>query len=134
MNIPVESIIVKFKFRKDLGDIESLKDSIAQHGLLNPIIINKKHELICGYRRLECVRELGWASVEVRILDVPDRISMINICLTENTDRKDFTVDEIIDVNKIQKKILNPNIFVKIWLSIKRFFSRFIPGQKNITK
>jgi hypothetical protein len=28
------------KFRKDLGDLTSLKESIMKHGLIHPIIIN----------------------------------------------------------------------------------------------
>lgn len=131
MNIQIDSIVVRFKFRKDLGDIDSLKESINTYGLLNPIVINKKYELICGHRRLQCIKELGWTCVDVRILDISDRLTMINVGLEENANRKDFTVDEIINVNKVQKSIKNPNIFVKFFRWIGNIF-RNIFNPKSI--
>ena len=46
----IHDIIIKHRIRKDLGDLSSLKQSIEKYGLLHPIIINKKNELISGER------------------------------------------------------------------------------------
>ena len=41
-----------------LSDIDSLKESILNVGLLEPLVINKKNEVISGNRRLEALKEL----------------------------------------------------------------------------
>ena len=43
---------------EDLGDLSTLKDSMKRYGLLNPITVNSKHELVAGQRRLESAKEL----------------------------------------------------------------------------
>jgi ParB family chromosome partitioning protein len=40
--------------------LESLKDSIASAGLLQPIVVDTTLRLVCGYHRLEACRALGW--------------------------------------------------------------------------
>lgn len=52
--------------RKDLGDLEALARSIAQVGLLQPLVVRPKgerYELLAGHRRLEALRRLGWDKV-----------------------------------------------------------------------
>ena len=39
-----------------LSDIQTLKDSIKNVGLLEPLVINKKNEVLSGNRRLEALR------------------------------------------------------------------------------
>ena len=51
--IPIDSIKIGNRFRKDLGDIASLTEDIKEIGLLHPIVINQNRELICGLRRIE---------------------------------------------------------------------------------
>ena len=43
--IPIESIIIKDRTRKDFGNINSLAESISSVGLLQPIVINENNEL-----------------------------------------------------------------------------------------
>jgi hypothetical protein len=57
----IEYIIIGNRFRKDLGDLDSLAKSIAEIGLLHPIAIAENNELVAGQRRLEI------ASQSVRI-------------------------------------------------------------------
>jgi ParB-like nuclease family protein len=45
---PIGSIIVADMTRKEFGDINSLSDSISSVGLLQPIVIKEKNELIDG--------------------------------------------------------------------------------------
>jgi len=50
--------IAKKRFRKDLGDINSLVDSIKSNGLIHPIVVTQNNELISGLRRLEALKQL----------------------------------------------------------------------------
>ena len=69
MIIKIEDIKVKKRVRKDLGDIDSLKESIRLYGLLNPITINADHELVAGERRLEACKALGMERINAVVLD-----------------------------------------------------------------
>jgi hypothetical protein len=47
------------RFRKELGDIASLAESIEEHGLLQPIVLTPDGTLIAGLRRIEAFRCLA---------------------------------------------------------------------------
>ena len=55
----IGSIKVKARYRKDLGDIDSLAQSINEIGLLHPVVITADGRLIAGQRRLEACKSLG---------------------------------------------------------------------------
>ena len=40
MLVKIEDIKIKDRIRKDLGNLEDLKDSLRTYGLLNPVTIN----------------------------------------------------------------------------------------------
>lgn len=61
----VDSIWAGRRHREDLGDIDTLVDSISRDGLLQPITITPDGMLICGARRLAAIRRLGWKTVNV---------------------------------------------------------------------
>lgn len=63
----VDSIIVGRRHRREVGDLEALRDSIARLGLLCPLTVTPDGYLLCGWRRLEAVRTLGWKSVPVYV-------------------------------------------------------------------
>ena len=85
--IPIDSIIITSRTRKDFGDIESLAESIPVVELLQPIVINENNELIDGQRRIRACIQLG-------IKEIPCyRVSLAKIILGEfhaNSNRKDF--------------------------------------------
>ena len=56
----------------ELSSIEELMESISQVGLLQPLIIDKKNQIISGNRRFESIRRLGWDEVDVEVKDVKD--------------------------------------------------------------
>ena len=43
----------------------ALKDSVAEHGILNPIIVDKNHKPTIGQRRVLAAQELGFVVVPV---------------------------------------------------------------------
>jgi ParB family chromosome partitioning protein len=90
--ITISRIKVGSRFRKDLGDLDTLAKSIQETGLLHPIVINQKDELIAGARRLEaCKSRLGWTEIPITRIDL-DNIAKGE--LDENTLREDFKFSE----------------------------------------
>ena len=65
--MPIASIKVGERIRKDMGDIDALAASIAELGLLHPIVIDKHHKLLAGERRLRAAQKLGWTTIPVTI-------------------------------------------------------------------
>lgn len=89
--ISVDAIEVGDRYRKDLGDIASLAESIDRLGmLLHPIVVTADHhQLIVGQRRLEAVRSLGWDEVEVTVAhSLTDVAALLEAERDENTCRK----------------------------------------------
>ena len=64
---PIDSIVVRERFRKDMGDLEALARSIAEIGLLQPIIITPDGQLVVGERRLRACKLLGWRTIPVHV-------------------------------------------------------------------
>lgn len=71
--IKVEDILQHAENRRiySATNIEQLMECIKSLGLMQRIILNKKNEVLCGYRRLLAIKELGWKEVEVEIVDIP---------------------------------------------------------------
>ena len=95
MNIEISKIKVRKRIRREPGDISTLMNSMVKHGLINPIVINSKHELLAGHRRLQAARKLKWKTIEVKVVDASDRLDKLNIEMEENISRKDFTREEL---------------------------------------
>jgi hypothetical protein len=87
----ISDIKVGQRFRKDLGNLKALVNSIEEIGLLHPIVINENNELIAGQRRLEAYKNIGNNEVPVTIIHIND---IIKGEFHENAVRKDFTVSE----------------------------------------
>ena len=123
MLVNIDDIKVKKRVRKDLGDLAPLKDSLRTYGLMNPITINSKNQLIAGERRLEAAKEIGWTKINANVIDNLDEISQLELEIEENNQRKEFTQDELIEGYKRLDRLRNPTIFMRIWKAIVRFFT-----------
>ena len=55
-----------------LSSIEELMESISEVGLLQPLIIDSRNQVISGNRRFESIKRLGWDEVDVETMDVKD--------------------------------------------------------------
>lgn len=86
-------------------ELLSLKSSIKEHGLLQPIIIRPiEHgfELVAGHRRFAACKSLRWRFIPSKIRDLSDK-QAYEIQLTENIQRK--SMDPIEEAEAYQKYV-----------------------------
>jgi len=122
MQVPINEIIVKKRIRRNMGDIDVLAESLKRHGQISPIVISKKNVLIAGGRRLEAAKSLGWRTINAVILDNSTELSRLQLEIEENTQRRDFTMDELADATKKLYRMQHPGFFRRILNAIVRFF------------
>jgi ParB family chromosome partitioning protein len=92
LTVAVDSIVVGARHRKDAGDLDALAASIDKLGLLQPVTVTPDRVLVCGWRRLEAVRRLGWQSIKVWVRSgISDPVTALLAERDENTQRKDYT-------------------------------------------
>lgn len=80
--------------RQDLGDVDSLVESIARIGLINPIVITEDAVLVAGERRLTACTSLGWTHIPAQYTSELSYYELQSIELEENIKRKDLTWQE----------------------------------------
>lgn len=101
-NIDPTLIDAEGRFREDYGDLDDLKESITEKGVIQPITVRDsstegRYQLLAGGRRLRATLELGLRFIpcllrvaEEDMVEVDSR----EIELLENIERKDFTWQE----------------------------------------
>jgi N6-adenosine-specific RNA methylase IME4/ParB-like chromosome segregation protein Spo0J len=95
--VNIDQIQVGFRYRKDLGDLRPLADSIAEVGLLHPVVVTPEGRLIAGQRRLETCRQLGWTDIPVTVVDL---LQAARGEAHENFIRKDLLPSEIVALKR----------------------------------
>jgi DNA modification methylase/ParB-like chromosome segregation protein Spo0J len=99
--ISLSAVDVSDRTRKDLGDVQSLADSIAAVGLLQPIVVTKDGKLIAVQRRLAAAELLGWTDIPAVVAESVDGLlQLVQAESDENTCRKDFTTVESVLMGK----------------------------------
>jgi hypothetical protein len=101
----IKAIMIGNRHRTSLGDMESLKRSISEVGLLQPIVVKKgTNELVAGFRRLVALKELGFTEltegVYVNFIDIS---SIVRGEHDENICRQDFTISEKVAIFEAMK-------------------------------
>ena len=134
MLVNISEIKVKKRVRKDLGDLDALKESLRRYGLLNPITIDNKNRLIAGERRLEAAKLLGWTNINAVVVNNISAITKLELELEENNQRKEFTDAELLEGYIRLERLRNPSIFRKILNAIVRFFEWIFEGIANLFK
>lgn len=120
MLVNIEEITVKRRIRKDLGDLEPLKDSLRRYGLLNPITLNSKKELVAGERRLQAAKAIGWSAIQANIVDKAEEALLLEMELEENNQRKPFSNEELLEGYRRLDRLNNPTILSKFLRFIRR--------------
>ena len=90
-------IKVGARFRKDLGNLDALVESIREVGLLHPVVVDDHGNLIAGERRLGACVRLGWRDVPATIVNLDDD-QTIRAQDDENQVRKNFTPTEAVAI------------------------------------
>lgn len=79
--------------RFDEVELQALADSIAQHGLLQPLAVrdmgNGYYQIIAGERRWRACRLAGLSVVPVTVVEADDR-TVMELALVENLQREDL--------------------------------------------
>lgn len=79
--------------RQVMGDLSELMASIAEKGIIEPIIVRRRQnrfQIIAGERRYQAAVQIGLAEIPVVIRDVDDA-EVVELALVENLQRKDLT-------------------------------------------
>jgi ParB family chromosome partitioning protein len=97
LKVSIADIKIGSRFRKDLGDLRPLVESIKLHGLLHPVVITDKNDLICGRRRIAAYEKLGKSEIEVNLVSL-NETSLSVAEADENIVRKNFGVREIVEI------------------------------------
>lgn len=91
--------------RKDLGNIEELSNSISEHGLLSPIIVEclsrNRYRIIAGERRYTACKKSGLRTIPCLVRTVEEH-RRLEIQLVENLHRKDLhPIEEALSYKKL---------------------------------
>lgn len=119
VRIPVTAIIPnRFQPRQvfDETGIAELAATIADHGLLQPIVLREyepqKYEIIAGERRFRAIYSLHWADVPAIIQKMDDG-ETASMALIENLQRQDLTAieearayQELMELNQLTQSAL----------------------------
>lgn len=118
--IEISKIVVANRHRKDMGDINSLANSIREVGLLHPIVLNSSNVLIAGERRLEAVKQLGWTGIEATIAEnFNDAQRALLAERDENVERESFTASEAVALGKKLEALERPKAAERMRSSTK---------------
>jgi ParB family transcriptional regulator, chromosome partitioning protein len=81
----------------DPGPLEELRDSIRNHGVLQPVVVRrtaKGYELIAGERRWRGARLAGLERIPAMVRDDISDDDMLELALVENVQRRDLDAME----------------------------------------
>jgi len=79
--------------RQVMGDLSELMASIAEKGIIEPIIVRqrgRRFQIVAGERRYQAAVQVGLREIPIVIREVDDN-EVIEIALIENIQRKDLT-------------------------------------------
>lgn len=112
MELEINKILLGENPRKDFGDIDELSASIKERGVLEPLLVNEKNELIAGERRLRASVKAGLTKVPVIVKDL-DSEAIAEVKLIENIQRKDLNlIEEGLAFKKYMKDTKHSNEFL----------------------
>lgn len=92
--VAIDKIILASSYLRTDSNVEKLKKSIQTVGLLNPLVVNEKFELLAGARRYSALKELGVTEVPVNIVS-KNSLEQELISIDENLVRQDLSKVEV---------------------------------------
>jgi ParB/RepB/Spo0J family partition protein len=108
-----------------LPDLQKLRSSIEEVGLIQPVLLRKKsggHQIICGFRRISVMKELGKSEIESRVFEEKetDEFKLFSLSLSENLTTRGFnTVEKAIALEKLIRRFqVDPAAVTKTFLPL----------------
>lgn len=107
-DIPLRAIDVhtdNVRRTMDPVELEQLKASLQQYGMLEPVLVQPipgkraghRYRLVAGFRRLTAAKALGWDLVPARVLARPlSGRERVAVQLTENLQRESMRIRDIV--------------------------------------
>lgn len=98
---------VRYPDGRGSPELDGLKASIRQHGLLQPIVVRPlEHgfEIVAGHRRFAACKSLRWRFLPCKIREIDDR-QAFEIQLCENLQRK--TMDPIEEAEAFERYVVD---------------------------
>jgi ParB family chromosome partitioning protein len=127
--IRIADIKVSQRHRRDMGDLTTLAESIRQEGLLQPIGVTDRLQLVFGERRIRAVRDiLRRKTILARIVDVS---SILAGEYHENEVRKDFTPSERVAIAKAVERQVGNRRGQRTDRRLVQFVAQVEPGRKT---
>jgi len=96
MEVDIDSIRPSPYQPRLIFDQEDIKREIKKDGLLSDLVVRNRgefYELIDGERRWRALKELGWKTVPVRVIDADDALARLSVYKL-NKIRENYTVEE----------------------------------------
>ncbi|MBP5251896.1 MAG: ParB N-terminal domain-containing protein [Treponema sp.] len=133
MLVKISDIKVKRRVRKDLGNLDALKDSLRTYGLFNPITLDSKNVLIAGERRLEAAKAIGWETINAIVINKTlDKVSQLEMEMEENNQRKEFTDEELLEGYHRLEKLKHPSLIVRFLRWLGELFTKLADFIKRL--
>lgn len=114
-SVAIGRITVADRNRHDLGDIQSLADSISRIGLLHPIGVTEDYRLIFGQRRLAACAALGMTEIRASIVsNLSEAGDLLIAERDENTCRKEMLPSELVALGKAIETLERPKALARM--------------------
>jgi ParB family chromosome partitioning protein len=108
-----------------MPDVQRLRSSIEQIGLIQPVLLRKKkdrYQIVCGYRRITIVQELGTMEIESEVFEEKERddFRLFAISLHENLNTRGFNAVEMaIALDKLVHRFqIDPAVLINDFLPL----------------
>lgn len=109
IKIAISDITIGQRVRREIGDLSDLAGSMKSIGLLSPIVLNSRSELVAGGRRIAAAELLGWEYIQAVIADTfDDAIVALIAERDENTCRKPLSRQEMVEVGRRLEEFEKP--------------------------
>jgi ParB family chromosome partitioning protein len=108
-----------------LPDLQKLRSSIGEIGLIQPVLLKKKldgYQIICGFRRISVMKELGKSEVESRVFEEKemDDFQLFFLSLHENLATRGF--------NAVEKAIALDKLIHRFQVDSTTIINTFLPS------
>lgn len=109
--IPISKIKVSKRTRTEFGDMEGLVESVKDKGILQPITVSDRYELLAGERRYRAAKEAKLKEVPCIIRPHTKPIDALEIEFIENIFREDFNhIERALHIKKLHDHCSANNI------------------------